>query len=134
MNNNEKQIKARGDGENLPIVSDNKEVQRNSMRLYIYLVSISEFGGRNKPRILSQKKVVVSQIKTALGMHPNTIKKYWELLEDHGLIKYEGPAHYEMDWSRMFQTRKKDGATFYTIPKKNPYRIMPRETLDKIQT
>lgn len=45
MKNNEKQLKKIG--ENLPVVSDKVEVQRNSMRLYIYLISISHFNGVN---------------------------------------------------------------------------------------
>ena len=52
MKNNENQLK-KGNGDNLPIVSDNEEVQRNSMRLYIYLVSISKFAGRNSPRFFT---------------------------------------------------------------------------------
>ncbi len=66
-------------------------------------------------------------------MHPTTIKKYWKLLEDCGLIKYEGPRRYFDDWNEEFKLRKKDGGTYYSIPKKDPYRIMPKETLDKIQ-
>lgn len=131
MKNNEKQLKKVG--ENLPIISEDVEVQRNSMRLYVYLVSISTFNGKNKPRILSQKAFTVNKIKETLHMHPTTIKKYWELLEKNGLIKYEGPAKPELPWVEAFMSRKKDGATYYTIPKRNPYRIMPRETLDKIQ-
>lgn len=132
MKNNETQIKSEH-GDNLPIVSDKKEIQRNSMRLYIYLVSISDFNGRNQPRILRQKNICVKNIKEALGMHPDTIKKYWRLLEEHSLIKYEGPAHPEMDWKKVFTIRRKDGATYYTIPKKTPYRIIPRETISKMQ-
>lgn len=104
------------------------------MRLYVYLVSISKFQGKNKPRVLSQRAFSVNKIKEILHMHPTTIKKYWQLLEINGLIKYEGPAaNPEIPWDKAFMDRKKDGATYYTIPKKNPYRIMPRETLDKIQ-
>lgn len=66
-------------------------------------------------------------------MHPDTIKKYWKILEENKLIKYEGPAHSDMDWKKVFSTRKKDGATYYTIPRKTPYRIIPRETINKIQ-
>ena len=51
MKNNETQIKTKS-GDNLPIVSDKEEIQRNSMKLYIYLVSISDFNGKNQPRIL----------------------------------------------------------------------------------
>lgn len=135
MKSNEKQIKGQS-GENLPIISKEIEVQRNSMRLYVYLVSISQFNGKDKPRTFSHKNFSVNKIKEILHMHPKTIKKYWKLLEDNKLIKYEGPAIYandEDEWGKEFMKRKKDGATYYTIPKKSPYRIMPRETLDKIQ-
>lgn len=132
MKNNEKQIYGQP-GANLPIVSDKQEVQRNSMRLYVYLVSISRFEGKNKARTFTHKDFNVNQIKNILHMHPDTIKKYWELLELHGLIKYEGPAHFNMDWKKVFSIRKKDGATYYSIPKKSPYRIIPKETLDKMQ-
>ena len=131
MKNNQAQLKKTG--ENLPIISDNKEVQRNSMRLYVYLVSISKFNGRNKPRVFSHKDFTVNKIKELLHMHPNTIKKYWGLLEQHGLIKYEGKQVRTLPWEQEFKERKKDGATYYSIPKPSPYRIMPRETLDKIQ-
>lgn len=131
MKNNLKQLKT--EGENLPIVSDQVEVQRNSMRLYVYLISISNFNGPNKPRFFSQKDFTVNQIKEMLHMHPSTIKKYWRLLEENNLIKYEGPGwDGKKAWEEYFMNRKKDGATYYTIPKKNPYRIMPRETLNKI--
>ena len=139
MENNFNQVKNK-DSNNLPIVSDKQEVQRNSMRLYVYLVSISQFQGKDKPRFLSQKDFSLNRIIEFLGMHTETTKKYWRLLEDHGLIKYEGPAqHFDakgdpLPWEKSFLERKKDGATYYTIPKKNPYRIMPRETLNKIQS
>lgn len=102
------------------------------MRLYVYLISISRFNGINKPRVFSHKDFTVNKIKEMLHMHPNTIKKYWQLLELNGLIKYEGPARYEETWNKQFMARKKDGATYYSIPKSTPYRIMPRETLNKI--
>lgn len=132
MKNNEKQLKKMG--ENLPVISDKVEVQRNSMRLYIYLISISHFNGVNQPRLLSHKDFTVNKIKEILHMHPNTIKKYWHLLELNGLIKYEGPAgDPNLDWDKNFSLRKKDTSTYYTIKKSTPYRIMPKETLDKIQ-
>ena len=138
MENNLKQVTNKN-GNNLPIISDNKEVQRNSMRLYVYLVSISQFNGKDKPRVFSHRDFSVNKIRDYLGMHPTTTKKYWQLLEQHSLIKYEGPKHYDaagdpLPWDKEFMARKKDGATYYSIPKKNPYRIMPRETLNKIQS
>lgn len=132
MKNNAKQIYGH-EGENLPIISDKQEVQKNSMRLYVYLVSISKFEGKNKARTFTSKDFTVNKIYKILHMGPKTIKKYWELLELNGLIKYEGPAHSTVPWDDMLKVRKKDGGTYYSIPKKNPYRIMPRETLEKIQ-
>lgn len=131
MKNNQKQLKSVG--ENLPVVSDEVEIQRNSMRLYVYLISISHFNGANKPRVFSHKDFTVNKIREMLHMHPDTIKKYWKILEDNNLIKYEGPAADFENWNKSFMARKKDGATYYTIPRKTPYRIMPRETLNKIQ-
>lgn len=46
MKNNLTQVKSDG----LPVVSEDQQVQKNSMRLYIYLISISKFQGKNKPR------------------------------------------------------------------------------------
>lgn len=107
------------------------------MRLYVYLVSISHFNGKDKPRVFSHKDFTVNKIKEVLHMHPTTIKKYWRLLEENRLIKYEGPRHRNENpnllWEQDFMLRKKDGATYYSIFKTTPYRIMPRETLDKIQ-
>lgn len=132
MKNNSQQIKGKT-GEKLPIVSDKKEIQRNSMRLYVYLVSISDFGGINKPRILAQENVSPTKISKLLKMKPETIKNYWRILENSGLIKYEGKTAPDFTWSKMFQIRKRDKTAYYTIPKKTPYRIMPKETLLKIQ-
>lgn len=131
MKNNKKQLKPTG--ENLPVVSDEIEVQKNSMKLYVYLVSISQFKGTNQPRVFSHRDFSVNKIRTLLHMHPDTIKKYWKLLEERSLIKYEGPARQGEDWDKAFKERKKDGATYYTVLKATPYRIMPRETLNKIQ-
>ena len=109
------------------------------MRLYIYLVSISKFCGANKPRQFTQRDFTINKIHTLLGMHEKTIKKYWKLLEDNDLIKYEGPAANALtqaEWDKAFMERKKNKASFYSIPKSPHgyiYRIMPKETLDKIQ-
>lgn len=135
MKNNEKQVKDK-QGENLPIVSENEQVQRNSMRLYVYLVSISRFQGRNMPRFFTQKDFSVNKISNTINMHEATIKKYWKLLEDNGLIKYEGQkifAEDQKDWDKEFMKRKKNQNGCYSIPKKQQYRIIPRETIEKMQ-
>ena len=122
-------------GEKLPVISDNEQVQRNSMRLYVYLISISKFNGKNKPRFFLQGDFNINRIHKALDMHESTIKKYWKILEDEGLIKYEGQGIKNLDqtmWNKRFMERKKNSTGYYTIPKREPYKIIPRETLDKM--
>lgn len=135
MQNNLKQVKNDG----LPVVSENEQVQKNSMRLYVYLISISTFQGKDRPRTFTQRDFTINKIHTLLEMHAKTVQKYWKLLEDNGLIKYEGPssrAETQTEWDKAFMERKKNKTSFYTIPKTPHgyiYRIMPRETLEKIQ-
>lgn len=135
MKNNLTQVKSDG----LPVVSEDQQVQKNSMRLYIYLISISKFQGKNKPRTFTQRDFTINQIHKFLNMHDTTIKRYWKILEDNDLIKYEGPANYETEqdeWNKKFMERKKNKASFYSIPKAPngwEFRILPKETIDKIQ-
>lgn len=135
MKNNLAQVKKDG----LPIVSEERKVQQNSMRLYLYLVSISKFCGRDKPREFMQNNFSINKIHELLGMHSETIKKYWKLLEDNKLIQYQGPQDFEdkflsqQEWNKKFMARKKYSSGFYKIPKGELYRIIPRETVDKLQ-
>lgn len=135
MKNNNTQVKSGG----LPVVSQDEQVQRNSMKLYIYLVSISTFQGKNKPRIFTQRDFNVNKIHKATGLHDTTIKKYWRLLEENGLVKYEGPSSRglsQKDWEKAFMARKNNKASYYSLPKSPhgyQYRIIPKETLDQFQ-
>lgn len=122
-------------GEKLPVVSNEEQVQKNCMKLYVYLISISNFAGIDKPRFFLQGDFNINRIHKTIGMHESTIKKYWKLLEDEGLIKYEGQSiktPSQSVWNKQFMERKKISATYYTIPKKTPYKIIPKETLDKM--
>lgn len=114
----------------LPVDTIN-EIVDNSMQLYFYLLSLSH--ETENDSFFFQREISLDQIKNALHMHPDTIKKYWVLLEDRGLLKYEGPTHVNVNFKKLYAIRKKDGATYYSIPKKSPYRIIPKETLDKMQ-
>ena len=134
MQSNQKQL-LKNKGENLPIVSEDKKVQVNSMRLYTYLVCLSRFTGTNQPRRFSQKDFNLNQIRTVLRMDYKTIKKYWRLLEETGLVKYNGKKDLNLDWDKNFMERKKYSLGYYELSKENSkYRIIPRETLDKIRT
>lgn len=137
MKNNQAQVKRDG----LPVVSENEQVQKNSMRLYIYLVSISNFCGKDKPREFMQNDFSVNKIHLILGMHAETIKKYWKILEENNLVQYQGPnggaanakIYNQKEWNKIFIARKNYSSGFYKLPKGDLYRIIPRETIDKMQ-
>ena len=105
------------------------------MRLYTYLVCLSRFAGKNQPRIFSQSDFNLNQIRAALKMDYRTIKKYWRILEETKLVKYNGKKDDTSDWEEDFMNRKKYSLGYYELSKENSkYRIIPRETLDKIRT
>lgn len=135
MISNQKQL-LKNKGENLPIVSEDEKIQKNSMRLYTYLVCLSRFAGKNSPRRFDQKDFNLNQIKRNLNMGYDTIKKYWRILEETKLVKYNGSApDLNLDWDANFMNRKKYKLGFYELSKESSkYRIIPRETLDKIRT
>lgn len=132
LTSNKKQLKQ--NSESLPIVSENEKVQKNSMRLYTYLVCLSHFMGRNVPRRFNQTEFNLNQIRTMLHMDYKTIKKYWKVLEESDLVKYHGPAaEYGQSWDEAFMKRKKYTMGYYELSKeRTQYRIIPRETVDKI--
>lgn len=132
MTTNTMQVKKDG----LPINSEEEKIKRNQMRLYVYLVSISNFQGKTKPRFFAQKDFTINKIRKTLNMHEATIKKYWKILEDTGMIKYEGRRIYtddQKEWNKDFIARKSKPTEIYTINKGQKYRIIPKETIEKIQ-
>lgn len=128
----------------LPIVSKEEQVSSHSMRLYTYLVLISQLDCSNATfrkegrRQFKQKDFTLNSIKTNIGMDPKTTKKYWEKLEEEGLIIYEGKeeTHTEdgrlIDWPTRFMARKKNKNGYYSIKKPIKFRRIPKETVDKI--
>lgn len=124
-------------GENLPVITTDTKIRKNSMRLYTYLVCLSRFTKPNEPRKFFQSDFTLNQIKKDLNMNYNTIKKYWKVLEETGLVRYHGRDRQEGDfffWDETFMERKKYPLGYYELKKeKSRYRIIPRETLDKIR-
>ena len=128
----------------LPIVSKEEQVSSHSMRLYTYLVLISQLDCSNAAfrkegrRQFKQRDFTLNSIKANIGMDPKTIKKYWQKLEEDGLIVYEGKeeTHTEdgrlIDWSTRFMARKKNKNGYYSIKKPIKFRRIPKETVDKI--
>ena len=124
----------------LPIVSKEKKVRDNCMRLYTYLVTLSIPDFSNSPsrkkgrRQFQQKDFTLNKIHNVLGIDPKTIKKYWHQLELDGLIKYVGgaPVNEELSWEKNFMNRKKYPEGFYHIDRPEKFRKIPKETVNKI--
>lgn len=128
INTKEKQKEA------LPVNTDNEKVNRNCMRLYLYLLSISAVNWQEKRRQFRQTDFTINKIHESLNMHSDTVIKYWELLEQSGWVKYEGPRDYSKTWKEDFKARKKNRLGYYSLKKDQLYRLIPKETVDKIQT
>lgn len=141
----------------LPVCSKEDKVKENCMRLYIYLLSISKLdcatnesrkAGR---RQFQQKDFSINKIHTDIGLDAKTIKKYWKQLEDDNLIRYEGQEDFvpyienggDLDdkerskiltkqWETNFMKRKSNKNGYYSFTKPSKYRIIPKETIDKL--
>lgn len=139
----------------LAIFSEEKLVKERSLKLYSYLVCRAYL--RNKPnkfgdnvRIFQQKDINLSQIKRILGFEERTIKKYWEQLENSGLIKFcphtwseqilidsgkidenGNKIMKENSFIERWKERNKHKETYYEIPIKQgqQFRKIPKETL-----
>lgn len=90
-------------------------IVNNSMKLYLYFLSISYFNEEDNIYFFLNKSLCVNKIKEMLHMHANTIKTYWSLLEKRGLIKYNGSKQSNLNWDEAYKIRKKEKLTFYTI-------------------
>ena len=117
----------------LPVNTDNEKVNRNCMRLYLYLLSISAVNWQEKCRQFRQTDFTTNKIHESLRMHSDTIIKYWGLLEESGWVKYEGPRQYNLSWKEEFKARKKNKMGYYSLKKDQLYRLIPRETVEKVQ-
>lgn len=123
------------------VFSDRDLVKDRELKLFCYLVCRANL--RNKPRkghseirIFQQRDIVLSQIQRVLGFEPRTTKKYWEQLEEAGLIRF-CPHGWDEDMSMTFNQRwtirNKHKDTYYEIPSNEfLYRKVPKETLVKL--
>lgn len=76
------------------IFSEKEHVRDQSLRVYTYLVCRSHSRnyiqeGGDKTRIFQQKDITLSKMKMVLGMDERTIKKYWRMLEESKIIKFQ---------------------------------------------
>lgn len=145
------------------IFSDEKRIRQQSLKVYTYLVcksrsrnTVQEMG--DTTRVFQQKDIVLTKMRKALEMDERTIKKYWRLLEEEGLIRFKPiwtNANEELKTVAL-QTIKKDEITpfttltitekekvfnaqwkirnkhkdsYYEIPRPRFYRKVPEKTL-----
>ena len=114
----DKQINTKEKRKNsLPVNSDDEKVKRNSMRLYLYLLSISAMNWEEKRRQFRQSDFTINKIHEKLKMHSDTVINNWKLLEDCGWIKYEGPKNSSLPWKEEFKARKKNKLGYYSLRK-----------------
>lgn len=133
MISQDKQINTKEKKKNsLPVNTDNEKVNHNCMRLYLYLLSISAVNWQENRRQFRQTDFTINKIHESLKMHSDTIIKYWELLEQSGWVKYEGP-HTNKPWKEEFKNRKKNKLGYYSLKKDQLYRLIPKETVLKVQ-
>ena len=138
------------------IFSDPEDVKERSLKLYTYLVCRVNL--RNAPnkfgdnvRIFQHKDINLSDIRRTIGIKDDrTIKKYFEELENAGLIKFcprdwkeekfkiikeeENEQIVEISYNERWRIRNKHKTTYYEIPvsKEMLFRKIPKETLIKM--
>lgn len=126
----------------LAVFSKEEQVKKRSLKLYTYFVCHSFL--RNEPnqfgdnvRIFKQRDINLQDIKRALGLDPETTKKYLGLLEDSGLIRFTPRGWKEerdnegqlLPMSERWKERRKHKETYYEIPAPPAFRKIPKETL-----
>lgn len=145
------------------IFSDEPHIRQQSTKVYIYLVcksrsrnTVQEMG--DTTRIFQQKDIVLTKMRKALEMDERTIKKYWRLLEEEGLIRFrprwnnaedelKGVAEQTLKkgeitpftaltttekdkiFNAQWKIRNKHKDTYYEIPRASFYRKIPEKTL-----
>lgn len=115
-----------------PVFCENKHIKEKSLQIYTYLVCLSHLkDSYSGVRIFQQKDVVLSSIKKLFKMDERTIKKYWEKLEQDGLIHFNGRYRedYKSSFNERWKIRNKHKDSYYEIPCPTPYRKIPKETL-----
>ena len=134
------------------IFSKQEDIKEKSLKLYMYLVSHANL--RNAPdkfgdnvRIFQQRDIVLTKVKKILNMDERTIKKYWEQLEQDGLIRFCPHGWREEKWREevengkikqveisfndRWKNRNKHKDTYYEIPilKNQLFRKIPKQTM-----
>ena len=129
----------------MAVFSQEEQIRERSLKLYTYLVCHSYL--RNAPnqfgdnvRIFRQRDINLQEIKRILGFDPDTTKKYWNGLEQEGLIRYCPHDFKEIKFDKnnipipfkeRWKIRTKHKDTYYEIPITDGqmFRKIPKDTL-----
>ena len=145
-----------------PMIVDDEQIRKNSMKLYSYLLCISglAFYPENT-KIFQHKNLSLTKIKEATGITDKTAKLYLYHLERNGLVEYQGrirqpyidisdftitkdngqqeidkKAYKKAVEQAAFSTWKhrnsEEKDEYYRIPRPVPYTPIPEQTLEKL--
>lgn len=130
------------------IFGKQEDIKEKSLKLYMYLVNHANL--RNEPnefgdnvRIFQQRDIVLTHIKKILNMDERTLKKYWEQLEESGLIEFTprdwgekliDGAGEPISFNERWKIRNKHKETYYEIPVKKGmlFRKIPKQTIQQL--
>ena len=76
------------------MVKEEDDIQKNSMKLYSYLLCIAGKDLYSDGRIFQQKNLVLTEIQRCTGLQPKTTKLYLYELEMNRLIIFKGEEQF----------------------------------------
>lgn len=124
----------------LAVFSRESQIRERSLKVYTYLICHSQlvddpkFGDRR--RVFQQKDINLSQMGKILKMDERTIKKYWEQLEEDGILYFNASGNRweedrKLSFNERWKVRRKHKETYYHINYRSGeyFRKIPKETL-----
>lgn len=121
-----------------PIFCDEKKLKKCSLRIYTYLVLLSNLKDNvSGERIFSHRDLNLSQMERILKMNRRTIKKYMFELEKEYLLLYNvrDNEYLELETNKeRWEYRKHHKDTYYVLRYPERFRKIPQETLEFLVT
>ena len=116
-----------------PIFCDEKKIKNNSLKVYTYLVLLSNLkDNMSKDRIFKHRDLNLSKMEKILKMDRRTIQKYMFELEREHLLLYNvrDNEYLELETDKeKWNYRKHHKDTYYVLHCPDRFRKIPQETL-----
>lgn len=139
------------------MVKEEDDIQKNSMKLYSYLLCIAGKDLYSDGRIFQQKNLVLTEIQRCTGLQPKTTKLYLYELEMNRLVIFKGEEQFHQIHEEDFISqetgkvnktafrkakeqeafkvwKERDKKSYYKIPRPRYYTPIPEITLEKLNT